>query len=170
MPPSSVASTQGSAAPFESTPMSPLSSTTAPRPAQNVTVRLFDPGENHLVPYLAAIHANCITADQAVVSFLPPIDQEKLLKFWKDTINDVRTGERLMIVLFDESMDPKPPQPGLQLMGVVMLRTPQSETGPFRGWVEMLLVSPKFRRKGAATALMAKLEEEAMNKGRTLLV
>jgi ribosomal protein S18 acetylase RimI-like enzyme len=150
--------------------MSSSSSDSAPKPARDVTVRLFNPDETHLVPYLAAIHANCITADQAIVSFLPPIDREKLLQFWRDMINQVRTGERLMVVLFDESMSPQPTQLGLQLMGVVMLSTPPSETGPFRGWIEKLLVSPRFRRKGAATALMRKLEEEALRKGRTLLV
>lgn len=155
-----------------------------------LSTRLFTESEAHLIPYLAAIHANCITADQAIVTFLPPIDHDRLLRYWKDCIADVRAGTRAIVLLFDES-DPDPPSAhvpppgvapgnpgstsgktldGLHLMGVVMLSMPYSETGSFRGWVEKLLVSPKFRRKGGARALMGALEEEALRRGKTLIV
>ncbi|PKS09113.1 hypothetical protein jhhlp_003727 [Lomentospora prolificans] len=134
-----------------------------------LSTRLFTENETHLIPYLAAIHANCITADHSIVTFLPPVDQDKLLKFWKDVIADIREDKRFMILLFDES-EPQPPQSGLQLMGAVTLSVPYSETGPFRGWVEKLIVSPKFRRRGGATALMKALEAEAYRRGRTLLM
>ena len=55
-------------------------------------------------------------------------------------------------------------------MGVVMLSKPPSEKGPFRAWVEKLLVSPSFRRRGVARKLMKKLEELGKASGRTLLV
>jgi len=141
--------------------------TEATRPG--VSTRLFTENETHLIPYLAAIHANCITSDHSIVTFLPPLDQDKLLKFWKDVIADIREGKRFMVLLFDES-EPQPTQSGLQLMGAVTLSIPYSETGPFRGWVEKLIVSPKFRRRGGATALMKTLEVEALRRGRTLLV
>lgn len=51
-----------------------------------------------------------------------------------------------------------------------MLSKPYWETGPFRGYVEKLLVSPLCRRVGVARALMLKVEEVAREKGRTLLV
>jgi len=54
--------------------------------------------------------------------------------------------------------------------GIVMLSKPPSETGPFRGIVEKLLVSPSFRRRGVATTLMVVLEEVARAEGRPLLV
>lgn len=157
-----------------------------------ISTRLFTESEAHLIPYLAAIHANCITADHAIVTFLPPLNQDRLLQYWKDCIADVRAGHRAIILLFDESgasaptdvsvASPSAAAPGnpgatsgktidgLNLMGVVMLYTPYSETGGFRGWVEKLLVSPKFRRRGAARALMGALEEEAIRRGKTLLV
>jgi len=47
---------------------------------------------------------------------------------------------------------------------------PFAETGPFRGVVEKLLVSPAWRKKGIARALMKKLEEVAQKEGRSLLV
>lgn len=58
----------------------------------------------------------------------------------------------------------------LELAGYVMLGMPVTETGPFRGKVEKLLVAPEHRRKGIANGLMAKLEEVARAEKRTLLV
>lgn len=170
-----------------------------------LSTRLFTDAKSHLIPYLAAIHANCVTSDSSIVTFLPPLDQDRLLRFWKDCIADVHAGRRLMVLLFDEphsllhheheQQSESPPHPrsaaggegpavapgnpgatsgktieGLHLMGVVTLYTPYSETGAFRGWVEKLLVSPKFRRRGGARALMGALEEEALRRGKTLLV
>lgn len=57
-----------------------------------------------------------------------------------------------------------------ELAGYVALSFPWSETGPFRGSVEKLLVSPEHRQKGVAKRVMLKLEEVAIAKGRTLLV
>ena len=62
------------------------------------------------------------------------------------------------------------PQTGIVVAGIVALSKPPSETGPFHGIVEKLLVSPSFRRRGVATALMMKLEEVASVEGRPLLV
>lgn len=155
-----------------------------------LSTRIFTDADAHLIPYLAAIHANCITADHAIVTFLPPINHDRLLQFWKDCIADVRSGTRTIILLFDESHSSDPPVSagpaamvpgnpgatsqktldGLHLMGVVMLAMPYSETGSFRGWVEKLLVSPKFRRRGGARALIGALEKEALSRGKTLLV
>ena len=56
------------------------------------------------------------------------------------------------------------------VIGVVMLSKPQAETGPFRGMVENLLVSPKWRKKGVEKALMKGLKDAARAKGKTLLV
>lgn len=157
---------------------------------QPFSIRLFTDSEAHLIPYLAAIHANCITADHAIVTFLPPINHDRLLQFWKDCIAEVRAGTRAILLLFDDSESSDPPVSvgpaaaapgnpgatsgktldGLHLMGVVMLSMPFSETGSFRGWVEKLLVSPKFRRRGGARALMGALEREALSRGKTLLV
>jgi GNAT superfamily N-acetyltransferase len=131
--------------------------------------RLFSPDDSSIVPYLAALHANCITHDQTIATFLPPLSHEKLLKWWKDCIAEVVAGTRLMVLLLDESQPGSKPK-GQELMGVVMLLMPFSETGAMRGFVEKLLVSPKFRRRGGARALMAHVEEEAKKLGRTLLV
>ena len=57
-----------------------------------------------------------------------------------------------------------------ELAGYVMLAMPESETGPFRGGVEKLLVSPRWREKGVARRVMVMLEELAKKEGRGLLV
>jgi GNAT superfamily N-acetyltransferase len=49
-----------------------------------------------------------------------------------------------------------------------MLSIPSTETEPFRGWAEKLLVSPWYRKMGVGKILMKKLEEVARGKGKTL--
>ena len=51
-----------------------------------------------------------------------------------------------------------------------MLSMSSSETGPFRGVVEKLLVHKGFRNRGGARTLMSALETEATKRGRTILV
>ncbi|KIW90941.1 uncharacterized protein Z519_08724 [Cladophialophora bantiana CBS 173.52] len=58
----------------------------------------------------------------------------------------------------------------LEVSGVVSLATPFSQTGPFRGLVEKLFVSPLHRRRGIAKQMMAKLESVAMGLGRWSLM
>ena len=124
---------------------------------------------SHLVPYLAALHASCITNDHMISDFLPPLNHEKLLAWWKDRISEVNTGSRVILLLLLET-DPGTRAKGPELMGVVMLGLPTSETGSFRGHIEGLLVSPKYRGQGGAKALLGALEDTASRLGRTLLV
>lgn len=74
-----------------------------------------------------------------------------------------------MLLLVSE-LDPSGRIKGPELIGVVMLWMPYSETGSFRGYVEKLLIHKHHRGKGGARALMSALEAEALNRGRTLLV
>lgn len=123
----------------------------------------------HLIPYIAALHAQCITHDRTIATFLPPLSQEKLLDYWKERIAEVTAGSRLILLLLDQQ-DPTSKPKGTELMGVVMLGMPFSETGAVRGFVEKLLVHTKFRGRGGARALVTRLEDEAKKNGRTVLV
>ncbi|PHH87475.1 hypothetical protein CDD83_8830 [Cordyceps sp. RAO-2017] len=123
----------------------------------------------HLTPYLAAIHASCITHDRAIATFLPPLSHEKLLSWWKERIAEVNDGKRLIWILVSE-LDASARPRGPEVMGVVMLAMPYSETGPFRGLVEKLLVHKSFRGRGGARALMGALESDAAKLGRTVLL
>ncbi|KAH8735771.1 acyl-CoA N-acyltransferase [Ilyonectria robusta] len=134
------------------------------------TVALFSPAQHgHLIPYLAAIHASCITHDRTIATFLPPLSHEKLLAWWKERIAEVNDGKRLIFILLNES-EPGTRAKGGEVMGVVMLSMPYSETGPFRGFVEKLLVHKNFRGRGGARALLGSLEIEAVKRGRSMLL
>ncbi|RCI09739.1 hypothetical protein L249_4074 [Ophiocordyceps polyrhachis-furcata BCC 54312] len=155
-------------------------------------VQPFDAGtHSQLTPYLAAIHASCITHDRAMATFLPPLSHEKLLSWWKERIAEVSGGRRLIWMLVRESeehqhqhqhqhhlpqhyhqqqQDQQEFVSGPDVIGVVMLALPFSETGALRAAVEKLLVHRAFRRKGGATALMAAVEHEAVRIGRSLLL
>ncbi|KAK5998462.1 Acetyltransferase [Cladobotryum mycophilum] len=124
---------------------------------------------SHLTPYLAAIQASCITHDRTIATFLPPLSHEKLLSWWKERIAETNDGRRLILLLVTE-LEPGGRIKGPELMGVVMLWMPYSETGSFRGFVENLLIHKNFRGKGGAKALMNVLEAEAATRGRTLLM
>lgn len=123
----------------------------------------------HLTPYLAALHASCITHDATIATFLPPLNHDKLLTYWKECIAESNKGTRLIVLLLDES-EPGSRAKGNELVGVATMIMPSSETGPFRGFIEKVFVSTKARRKGYGRRLMAALEMEAVGKGRTLLV
>ncbi|PNP51940.1 hypothetical protein THARTR1_07149 [Trichoderma harzianum] len=138
-------------------------------PAPGVVVPFDISLHSHLTPYLAAIHASCITHDHTIATFLLPLSHEKLLSWWKERIAETNDGRRLMLLLVSE-LDPSGRIKGPELIGVVMLWMPYSETGSFRGYVEKLLIHKHHRRKGGARALMSALEAEARNRGRTLLL
>ncbi|KAH7165496.1 acyl-CoA N-acyltransferase [Dactylonectria macrodidyma] len=134
------------------------------------TVALFSPAQHgHLIPYLAAIHASCITHDRTIATFLPPLSHEKLLAWWKERIAEVNDGKRLIFILLNES-EPGSRAKGADVMGVVMLAMPYSETRPFRGSVEKLLVHKNFRGRGGARTLLGSLEVEAVKRGRSMLL
>ncbi|KAF5244511.1 hypothetical protein FAUST_2331 [Fusarium austroamericanum] len=138
--------------------------------AKSGTVAIFSPSQHgHLIPYLAAIHASCITHDRTIAEFLPPLSHEKLLAWWKERIAEVADGKRLIFILLNET-EPGVRPKGPDVIGVVMLSMPSSETGPFRGVVEKLFVQKAWRRRGFARTLMSTLETEATKRGRTILL
>lgn len=104
-----------------------------------------------------------------MATFLPPLSHEKLLTWWKERIAEVNDGKRLIWILVKE-IDASGRPKGPDVMGVVMLSTPYSETGAFRGYVEKLFVHKNFRGRGGARALMEALENGAANMGRSILV
>jgi GNAT superfamily N-acetyltransferase len=131
------------------------------------TPRIFDPTKHlHLLPQFLDIHQACITQDFTLAVFLPHLRNDEMLRWWEARVDEVRTGTRRIIFAT------KSPPDGLEsvVAGIVSLSMPLAETGPFRGIVEKLLVSPRFRRRGVATTLMLKLEEVARAEGRPLLV
>lgn len=134
------------------------------------TVIQFDAAKHsQLVAYLAALHAGCITHDRTLATFLPPLSHEKLLSWWKERIAEVSSDTRVIYILVQD-VEEGGRLKGTDLMGVVMLSMPFSETGKARGLVEKLLVHQSHRDKGAAKRLMSTLEADALRRGRNMLV
>ncbi|KAJ7070000.1 hypothetical protein C8F01DRAFT_540143 [Mycena amicta] len=132
-----------------------------------ITITTLDPAlSSHtaLIPALVDIHVACIEVDNTIATFTPPLSRDKMVRWWEGMVEDARTGRRVIFLAFATAEDQQP-----QLAGYVILYRPRTETGPFRGPVEKLLVSPSFRRLGIARQLMEKLEEDAKVLGQTLL-
>ena len=132
-------------------------------------IQFKSPEHGALIPYLAALHAQCITYDRIMATFLPPLTNEKLLAWWKEKLQESSRNERVIFLLLEGQAVDGPPA-GSGLVGVVMLNMYSSETGPFRASVEKLFIHTRFRERGGARALMDALEIEAMQRGKTLLV
>lgn len=123
----------------------------------------------HLLEQFVTIHDDCIVHDHQLLTFLPDettgrVDRTKLIKYWQQEATAVRDGLKDVIVQMSDDK-----RQGV-VAGLVVLYKPPSETGPFRGVVEKLMVSPLFRRRGVARRLNLKLEEVAIQNNRGLLV
>jgi ribosomal protein S18 acetylase RimI-like enzyme len=129
----------------------------------------FDPKTHvSLFDDILDLHVQCIEHDGALLRFHPPFDDSKRAKmaaFWRPRLLRVEEGASVCFLAVRDGSPGK-----LELCGMVELGMPDAETGPFRGDVELLMVSPKHRRQGLGNLLMQDLEEEAKRRGRTLLV
>ncbi|TLD30679.1 hypothetical protein PspLS_02724 [Pyricularia sp. CBS 133598] len=127
---------------------------------------IFDaPAHTHLTPYLAALHGTCITHDHLIDAFLPPLNNDKLLGWWKSKIADANL---VIIILLNES-EPGTRAKGHELVGAALLRIPEAETSPFRAVVDNILVLPRFRRQGGARTLIDALQSQAIVLGKNML-
>ncbi|KAJ7767226.1 acetyltransferase [Mycena metata] len=129
---------------------------------------LFEPSNPQhvgLLPAFADIHIACIETDHTIATFTPPLKRDVIIDYWKERVAEIVAGKRTIVMILANDDEGKE-----QLAGYVALYRPLTETGPFRGSVEKLLVSPSFRRRGIAKKLMEKLEVEAKIHGQTLLL
>ena len=94
------------------------------------------------------------------MSFLPPLPRETADAFWRATAKDVGSGAKLLLAGWA----------GGVLTGTVTLALTMPRNQPHRAEVVKLLVDPAARRHGLARRLMARLETEALARGRTLLM
>jgi GNAT superfamily N-acetyltransferase len=126
--------------------------------------RLFNSiSDHHLLPQLAQIQADCITHDKQLATFLPPLSHVRMLDYWREISSDVEKGRTVVVLQFADENES-------EVAGYVCLMMPVTETGPFRGEVNTLMVNPRHRRKGVARRVMGLLEDVARERGRHLLV
>ncbi|KAL1758907.1 hypothetical protein FB107DRAFT_271637 [Schizophyllum commune] len=118
----------------------------------------------HLLPAFGDIHVACMEHDRTVATILT-YDREKATKIYRACAEETLTGRCTMIFGMTSVEDGRPPE----VVGYVTLAKPDTETGQFRGSVQKLMGSPRYRKKGAARALMDKIEEIADAEGRTYL-
>jgi len=125
-----------------------------------VTVRRLSAGEmREAIGALAAVLVDCVDGG-ASVSFVQPFGHADALAFFESLLADVEAGTRVIVAAFDDE----------GLVGTVQLIHASPPNQPHRGDIAKLLVHRRARGRGVAQALMAQVEEEARNDGKTLLV
>lgn len=116
-----------------------------------------------------------------------------MTEYWQAWLDQVSRGTRHIILnlqpvssrtsdapappLFTADADQNPTTPTVtisgtayEVVGVVSLNKPQSQTGPFRADLEKLFTSPYHRRKGVARIVIRELERVAREDGRWSLL
>ena len=114
----------------------------------------------HVLPALADILLDCVEGG-ASVSFMAPLSRDKALAFWRDVLESMARGERIVLVARDAQR---------RISGTVQVILAQPENQPHRGDVAKMLVQRRARRQGLGEALMRAAEQQALQAGKTLLV
>jgi len=96
----------------------------------------------------------------ASIGFMPPINPEEALGYWRDVIAAMRAGDRLLLVAMDGGL----------IQGSVQIHLEQRANGNHRAEVIKLFVHRRARRRGLAKALMLEVESTARRLRRTLLL
>ncbi|HEY6433612.1 MAG TPA: GNAT family N-acetyltransferase [Acetobacteraceae bacterium] len=107
---------------------------------------------------LAEILVACVDGG-ASVWFLPPLAIDVARGYWRRVASEVATGKRILLGGWSDG----------ELAGTVMLDLDTPQNQPHRAEVQKLLVHPGARRAGLGRRLMARLEQEARARGRSLL-
>lgn len=95
------------------------------------------------------------------IGFLAPLDPRRADAYWEGVARELDADHRLLYAAFDERDG---------LVGSAQLELATRETGLHRAEVQKLMVEPRARGRGVARSLMAHVEREARERGRTLLM
>ena len=112
-----------------------------------------------LLPKLVALLQNSVNNGSSV-GFLPPLTFQTAEEYWRETLDEVAHGKRILLVSSEAD----------EVTGTVQLALAGKQNAPHRAEVQKLLVHTDFRHRGIALALMGAAEESARASGRTLLV
>jgi GNAT superfamily N-acetyltransferase len=115
-------------------------------------------GYEAAIPDLAVLLVDAVESG-ASVSFLHGLDQSRAEAWWRGRAGDVAAGTLVMVVARD----------GERIVGCAGLVAAKSENSNHRAEVIKVLVLRSHRRQGIASALLAALETEALERGRWLL-
>lgn len=122
---------------------------------ENLTVETFE-------MYLDGLVSLLIDAVEggASVNFVSPFTAEMALKFWQQTRDAVKSGDKIVLMALQDG----------HVAGTVQLSLAWQPNGQHRAEVQKLLVHRDFRRQGIARALMTEVERIAREQGRFTLV
>jgi GNAT superfamily N-acetyltransferase len=98
--------------------------------------------------------------DGALVGYVLPMKVDAASDYWSGVMHSLEGSERLLFCAFVDE----------QLVGTVQLYLSPEPNAPHRAEVYKLLVRRDARENGIGRALMLALEEEALRRGRTLLL
>jgi GNAT superfamily N-acetyltransferase len=108
---------------------------------------------------LAEVLADCV-AGGASVSFMLPFSRDDAVKFFDMVTASIASGDTVLVAA---KLDGR-------IVGTVQLGLDMPPNQPHRGDIKKLLVHRSARRHGVGAKLMARAEQEAKARGRTLLV
>jgi GNAT superfamily N-acetyltransferase len=111
------------------------------------------------LPFLVDLLRDALD-DGASLGFLPPITDEDLRSYWQGVVTALQGQSRLLFVAWHDE----------QIAGTVQLDLALKPNARHRAEVMNLMVHRSARRQGIGRALMAAVEEAALEHGRTLLV
>src|SRR5688572_7637299 len=97
--------------------------------------------------------------DGASVGYIDPVDRDLLDDYWAAMARDVDQGKRFVLAVVADG----------RIAGTVQLAPCDKPNQPHRADVQKLLVRRDQRRRGIGAALMAALEQLALEKDRWLL-
>ena len=125
-----------------------------------VQVRRLQCAEERDIEGLSRVLLDCVEGG-ASVSFMLPLAYDKARGFWSRAAQSMERGERCVLVAEDGHG---------AIVGTVTLLFAEPENQPHRGDVTKMLVHRTARGRGVGAALLLAVEEEALQRGRTLLV
>ena len=108
---------------------------------------------------LADVLADCVEGG-ASVSFMLPYSRGDAENYFETVIASVARGEAVLVAARLDG----------RIVGTVQLGLDMPPNQPHRGDIKKLLVHRSARRHGLGAKLMARAEQEAKTRGRTLLV
>lgn len=108
-------------------------------------------------PALAAVLKACVDAG-ASVGFMQPFSLEEAERFWRGVADDVGQGKAILVVARVDG----------EIVGTAQARPAPQPNQPHRFDVAKMLVRPAARGRGVGAALLARVEAEALKRGRWL--
>jgi len=111
------------------------------------------------LPALSALLLDAVDGG-ASVGFLPPLSIGGVSRYWKEVVEAIGGGSRILIAAFIEG----------ELVGSVQVDLATRANGLHRAEVIKLMVHRKARRQGIGRSLMAEAERLAREAGRSLLI